>query len=241
MRIGLLSFEFPAETGFGGIGTYTWHHARALAKLGHDVHVLAGAKKATALRSTEEDGVRVHRFWAGGLAMRAFERLGAFRLWWTRQRLQNAWSMYQGISALHREFRFDVLEMPECGAEGALVTRRLNVPTVVKLHSPSRLIMRFYDVPRADKVLCPAIEQRALTRPSAITSCSRFLADEVAAHMGVALPIRVVTNGLDIDWFDKTTGTMDVHERYGLPKGRLMIVSPGGWSAARAFICARRS
>ena len=227
MRIGLLSFEFPVETGFGGIGTYTWHHARALATLGHDVHVLAGARETTTLRSTEEDGVRVHRFWAGGLAMRAFERLGTLRWWWTRQRLQNAWSMYQGISALHREFHFDVLEMPECGGEGALVTRRMDVPTVVKLHSPARLIMPFYDVPRADRVLCPAIEKRALVRPSAITSCSRFLADEAAARMGIALPIRVVTNGLDVGWFDATIGHVDVHERYGLPKGRLMIVFTG--------------
>ena len=34
MRLALLSFEYPPETGFGGIGTYTWYQARALAKLG---------------------------------------------------------------------------------------------------------------------------------------------------------------------------------------------------------------
>ena len=94
LKIGLLSFEYPPETGFGGIGTYTWHHARALVRLGHEVHVLAGARIATPLRSTEHDGVRVHRFWADGPTMRAFESLGTFRLRWTRQRLQNAWSMY---------------------------------------------------------------------------------------------------------------------------------------------------
>ncbi len=72
MRIGLLSFEYPPETGFGGIGSYTWHHARALAALGHEVHVLAGARQATELRETEHDGVCVHRYWAGDTAMRAF-------------------------------------------------------------------------------------------------------------------------------------------------------------------------
>ncbi len=70
LRIALLSFKYPSETGLGGIGTYTWHHARALSGLGHDVHVLAGAARPTAWRETEEDGVHVHRFWAGGLAMR---------------------------------------------------------------------------------------------------------------------------------------------------------------------------
>ena len=50
MKIALLSFEYPPETGFGGIGTYTWYQARALVKLGHQVHVLAGATSAAALR-----------------------------------------------------------------------------------------------------------------------------------------------------------------------------------------------
>ena len=46
MRIALLSYEYPPETGFGGIGTYTWNQARALTKLGAEVHVLAGSLTA---------------------------------------------------------------------------------------------------------------------------------------------------------------------------------------------------
>ena len=52
MKIALLSFEYPSETGFGGIGTYAWYHARALVKLGHQVHVLAGATAPTARTCT---------------------------------------------------------------------------------------------------------------------------------------------------------------------------------------------
>lgn len=227
LTIALLSFEYPAETGFGGIGTYTWHHARALAALGHRVHVLAGAKSATALRTEVHDGVQVHRFWAEGLVMRMFERLGDFKLWWTRQRLQNAWSMFHGIRALHRTYRFDVLEMPECGAEGALVTRLLGVPTVVRLHSPSRLIMGAYDVRPLDITLCAAVEQRGINGATALTSCSQFLAGEVTRALGVRRPIPVITNGLDLEWFDKTTEQVDVHTRYGLPRRPLTIVFTG--------------
>ena len=179
VKIALLSFEYPRETGFGGIATYTWHHARALAKLGHEVHVLAGAREPTALRAEGHDGICVYRFWANDAVMRAAVGLGTFRLWWTRQRLQNAWSMYQGISALHRQHGYDVIEMPECGAEGALVTRFLKVPTVVRLHSPSQLIMPFYDVRRADTIFCSALERLALTGATALTACSRFVAGEV--------------------------------------------------------------
>jgi glycosyltransferase involved in cell wall biosynthesis len=227
LRIALLSYEYPRETGFGGIGTYTWHHARGLAKLGHNVHVLAGARQPTGLRSMTKDGVRVHRFWADGMAMRAFHGLGRFRLWWTRQRLQNALSMYRGIAALHRELRFDVIEMPECGAEGGLVTRLVDVPTVVRLHSPSRLIMPFYDVRRSDTVLCSAIERPALSAASALTACSQFVADEVARTMKVSRAIRVITNGLDVEWFDGLAEPVDVFERYGVPKRELLIVFTG--------------
>lgn len=227
LRIGLLSYEYPSETGFGGIGTYTWHHARGLVRLGHEVHVLAGAREATALRSTEEHGVRVHRFWADGALMRAFQGLGRYRLWWTRQRLQNAWSMFEGISALHRAHRFDAIEMPECGAEGTLVTRFLRAPSVVRLHSPSRLIMPFYDVRRSDTVLCAAIERPALGGATALTSCSQFLASEVARKMGVSRPITVITNGLDVAWFDSVSSTIDVHDKYRLPRRKLTIVFTG--------------
>jgi glycosyltransferase involved in cell wall biosynthesis len=227
LKIALLSFEYPPETGFGGIGTYTWHHARGLAALGHEVHVLAGAREATELRSEEHDGVHVHRFWAGGRAMQTFASLGAFRLWWTRQRLQNAWSMYHGAAALHRIHRFDVIEMPECGAEGALVTRLLSVPTVVRLHSPSWLIMPCYDVRRADIVACSMIEQRGIKGATALTSCSQFLADEAVRKLGVHRDIPVITNGLDFEWFDSSAEHVDVYAKYGLPKRRLMIVFTG--------------
>lgn len=227
LTIALLSFEYPPETGFGGIGTYTWHHARALTALGHTVHVLAGARDATALRSTVHDGVHVHRYWASGWLMRAFDKLGGMKMWWTRQRLQNAWSMYHGLKALHRVHRFDVIEMPECGAEGALVTRLLHVPSVVRLHSPSQLIMGAYDVRPADIAWCSRLERRGIDGATALTSCSRFLADEVRDRMAVRRPISVITNGMDLEWFDATTERVDVHAKYGLPRRALTVIFTG--------------
>jgi glycosyltransferase involved in cell wall biosynthesis len=163
----------------------------------------------------------------GGRLMRAFEALGKFQMWWTRQRLQNAWSMYHGVRRLHREHHFDVLEMPECGAEGALLTRLMRVPTVVKLHSPARLIMPTYDVRPSDITWCSAIEQRGLTGATAITSCSRFLAEEVRTKLGVRTPITVVSNGLDVEWFDSQSSEVDVFAKYALPRRDLLVVFTG--------------
>jgi len=102
MRVAILSFEYPPETGFGGIGTYTWHHARALRDLGPEVHVLAGSLEAQELRRTDDDGVAVCRYRSAGRRMGFFNSLGRFKLWWTRNRLETALSMHQGLAALRR-------------------------------------------------------------------------------------------------------------------------------------------
>ncbi len=226
MKIALLSFEYPPETGFGGIGTYTWYHARALVRLGHEVHVLAGSTVQTALDNHQHDGVFVHRYRAGGGWMRIFRLFGVFGCHWTQRRLENAWCMYLGLKMLMREHTFDVLEMPECGAEGALVNLLVRTPKVVRFHSPSRLIMPFYDVSRMDRLLCSAIEQVAITRADALTSCSAFLAQQVRDCMGVHQPVEVIPNGIDLPLFDREP-VADITRIYGLPEGRVTILFAG--------------
>jgi len=48
MRICLVSFEYPPETGWGGIGTQTRHKARGLAARGHDVQVISATGRIKA-------------------------------------------------------------------------------------------------------------------------------------------------------------------------------------------------
>jgi glycosyltransferase involved in cell wall biosynthesis len=226
MKIALLSFEYPPETGFGGIGTYTWYQARALARLGHEVHVLAGSMDRDGLESAEQEGVFVHRYRTQDLWTRFAGLFGRFGCHWTRQRLENAWSMYRGLKLLMKQHQFDLLEMPECGAEGALVTRLVDIPSVVRLHSPSRLIMPFYGVPKADILMCSWIEQLAIRRATALTSCSKFLAIEAREKMGVHRPIRVIPNGIDLTLFDQEPAA-EINTIYGLPPGKVTVLFAG--------------
>jgi len=226
MRIALLSFEYPTETGFGGIGTYTWYQARALAKLGHSVHVLAGATAATPLRTSEHDGVSVHRFRSDGPVIKAFDQLGRARLWWTKNRLQNGWSMYRGLATLLDHHAFDIVEMPECGAEGWIINHLSGVRTVVRFHSPARLIMGDYDVRPADITLCSTVERLAMSGADSFTSCSQFLADEVTTKLGVRKPIEVIPNGIDLALFD-SEDQIDVRRQFDLPAHRPIILFTG--------------
>ncbi len=229
LKIALLSFEYPPETGFGGIGTYTWYQARALAKLGHNVHVLAGATEPTQIRTEEHDGVRVYRFRTNGLLMRSFYLLQKYRLYWTKNRLENALSMYRVFKTLRRKNKYDLIEMPECGAEGFLINNLTRTKTIIKLHSPSKLIMPYYkhyDLGPADISLCSFVEQIAMRGASAFSSCSRFLAEEANKNLGIHKPIRVIPNGIDLNLFDKTD-QVDIRSKFDLPRDRLMIFFSG--------------
>jgi glycosyltransferase involved in cell wall biosynthesis len=226
MRIGLLSYEYPPETGFGGIGTYTWYQARALSKLGHEVHVIAGATAPAALRRDDHDGVKVHRHRWSGPMRRALAPLGRPRLFWTRNRIENGLTMYLGLRELRRRLDFDVLEMPECGAEGLIVNHLTRIPTVVKFHSPAQLIMGDYDVTRADHVLCGIVERVAFRGALGYTAGSRFLAQEVKGRLGVRRPVTVIPNGIDLELFDAAE-ELDARARFGLSRDRLMIFFSG--------------
>jgi glycogen synthase len=226
MKIALMSFEYPSETGFGGIGTYTWYQARALVKLGHEVHVLAGAAAPTRLRTETHDGVVVHRYHADGALMRLFGRLDRSRLWWTKNRLENGLSMYRALRILTERHAYDVVEMPECGAEGWLVNHLTRSRTIVRFHSPARLIMGYYEVRRADVMLCSTIERLAMMGAGAFTACSRFLAGEVRLRLGIRSRVEVIPNGIDLELFDAAE-QVDVRREYDLPRDRPLILFAG--------------
>ena len=52
MRICLVSEEYPPETAWGGIGTYTWHLGNIIVKRGHSVYVISTTMGDTGCRRT---------------------------------------------------------------------------------------------------------------------------------------------------------------------------------------------
>lgn len=221
MRIAILSFEYPPETGFGGIGTYAYYQARALAKNGHDVHVFAGATKPGVFHS-EHEGVKVTRIKREGCINGMLDNARKARAWWFQNRVTTSVDAFEGLAKAHAKKPFDFVEAPECGADAMISTTMLSIPTAVRFHSPARLIMNIYDTPKIDRVLTAFAEQLAINQSAVLTSCSQFLADEVATKMGERDPIHVIPNGIDVPLFDRDEG-IDVHTKFGLPKDKKLI------------------
>src|SRR5688500_10946781 len=124
MRIGLISYEYPPQKGLGGVGTYTFRLAGALAKAGHEVIVLAGPSEGPDIHQA---GVKVHRLAARYdppckyrclriLYWRALAPLmeGANPLVWHWLR----WDLASGAALLniHASTPLDVIEAPEHAA-----------------------------------------------------------------------------------------------------------------------------
>lgn len=201
MRIGLLSYEYPPETGYGGIGTYTWTQAQALVRAGHEVHVLAGAATPGPVRCERDGEVTVWR--AAAPASRGANAwvsacLGRLGWWWSRNRFENGLRMRRLLERVVARQALDIIEVPECGGESLFLDRRFDCRKVVRFHSPAALIMPFYPTRAGDRRLCARLERVGFRRAAAATSCSDFVAREVAARLGFTQPVVTVPNGVDL-------------------------------------------
>ena len=126
VRICLISREYPPETHIGGIASYTYKTAVALARLGHEVHVVTAARMPAT--EYDENGVRVHRM---------EELLVKPREW---RAIAHAQLVARTISELPG--RFDVIQACEWGGEAAwyALKPKRRAPLVTRLATPLFLV-----------------------------------------------------------------------------------------------------
>ncbi len=118
MRICLISREYPPDTGFGGIATFTKHLAFGLTALGHKVHVVTLTKDDDKARSYSEDGITVHRI----TPYFTQNRLNVIDcvMPYSKYLISTASGLWEKFFELHRQESFDVVDTPELLAEGLL-------------------------------------------------------------------------------------------------------------------------
>lgn len=120
MRIAFISYEFPPETGKGGIGTYTKQIATLLAAADCDVHVFCG----TDLTSYKKElgGIEIHRV----NCIDVFD----FRM-----------KVLSVFSAEHYIKEFQIIESPEIHGNAWEIKKSFpRIPLIVRLHAPNYLV-----------------------------------------------------------------------------------------------------
>ena len=197
MRICLISREYPPETGWGGIATFTRHLAHGLKEIGHTVEVVSLSADEDKIQF--DDGIKIHRVkqeWAG-------ERLGTISMCmpYSRYVLMTSTSLWRRFFQIHVEEPFDVVDTPELLAEGLMPAITRAIPLVVRLYTPhSKFIKeKLHNVtPSFDHEFVAAIERVAMLSADVLTSPSQDLARFVADDISYDLEdIHIVRNPID--------------------------------------------
>jgi glycogen(starch) synthase len=163
MKVMLASREYPPETGWGGIGSYTYGLAHALKGEGCEVHVVSCTQDFN--ETTDDSGITLHRVsppQPNWLDWRLRSRLA---------QLEARVSVARGVAAAARRIRPDVVEAADWMAEGLLTGISPRVPLVVHLHSPLDLVSSYRAASRTpDTRLAGALERFAARRATALTA-----------------------------------------------------------------------
>ena len=186
MNILYISNEYPPETGFGGIGTYTLLSAEGLAKRGHGVHVICRSPEGTPLTRVK-NGVTVHRIPPGTYPLPSWRALYPFRKFCYAQaphvlsRLAWAREAFKEYQALSESVRFDLIEYPECGGEGYYFLKADAVARIARLHTPWEMVRLLNGTRETtiDRVLLSHIERSSVLKADAVTSPTKALAEIV--------------------------------------------------------------
>jgi glycogen synthase len=213
MNLLFISNEYPPDTGHGGIGTYTRHAAEGMALRGHTVQVLC--RSASGKNETNiQRGVTVHRVVPEGYPLpqsRPFFPLRKLCYRWIPQSLVRlAWAKSVGHTCarlMAEGNRFDLIEYPECGAEGWYLSK-MQTPTVARLHTPWEIVHRFDALaePLPDLALQSRLERSSVRAATAVSSPSQALADRMTKRWHLRR-IGVYPNGIPVRSYPRSTGS----------------------------------
>lgn len=202
MRICLISREYPPDTGFGGIATFSKHLAHGLKNLGHEVVVIALAKDHA--KEVDEDGIIVHRVQQYPFT----SKLSALGMCvpCTKYVLLSSTALWDKFAELHSKSKFDVVDTPELLADGIIPAITKAVPQVIRLYTPhiKFIAENFHNIsPSFDNQFVAMLERLAMLQADIITSPSDDLAYFVAKDIGLPLEqIKIVRNPIDTKIFN---------------------------------------
>lgn len=182
MNFLFISSEYPPETGFGGIGTYTRNIAQGLAGRGHRVDVIALSKSGEAHEQTDGP-VSIHRIGPGrfplpgGRLFYPFRKLCYKTIFHSLVRMAWARSVQEKYEELRTRTRYDIIEAPECGAEAGCLRPAGGAKLVIRLHTPWALAAALDQIqePFLDTRTTGRMERRTAQRAHAVSAPTRAI------------------------------------------------------------------
>jgi glycogen(starch) synthase len=195
MKVCFLSREYPIETAWGGIGTYTHNISQALAEQGHEVHVISMSPRAK--RTYLDGSVLVRRLYHRKRIRGAFP-----------DRILYSFKVWRHVLKLIKEEGIDILEFPDYYSEGLFLSTQSPIPLVVRCHTPTFLTSSFSGwrgLPRAiDDRLAGILELIVIESATKVTCCSKALSYLIAKRCRIDLStIEIIPNGIDTSAFDR--------------------------------------
>ncbi len=201
MHIVLANQWFPPESGWGGVAIYNYVMARAYRELGHQVTVIASRIAPNMPAIQDAEGIQVQRLLVqDAYPWRRLPIIGRYVR--PLQQLLYAWRVNQAIRQLHHAQPIDVIEFAEVNAEGYFYARAPQTPVVVRCHTPTFVLARYYDPSEMpyDTRIISQCEKDLIRRAHALTTPSQDTARVIGEECQVPLnDIRVIPNALSID------------------------------------------
>ena len=186
MNICLISTRFPPEDG-GGIGTYIFNLSKGLVELGHTVHVITATSHKD--HTTEQKGsLLIHR-----LPKKTFPLIETYfpGLRWSFQ-------IYQLIKKLHKNSPIGVIEFPNWEAPGIACQLLLEIPTVVRAHTPLFETLRVdnREISFGEKIVC-RFEEWSCRKANQLVTSTYFHAKNIAIEYKIDIHnIRIFSLGI---------------------------------------------
>jgi len=195
LSICFVSQEYPEETGWGGIGTYTFEMAHGLARAGHRVIVISRAVDQPR-NYVEADGVEVYRV-LPSLNLDSTPILWRVNRFWEGYRLAVALQ----LKRILRNRQIDIIETPELHAETLLHSFfNARPPLVVRMHSGTGVVLNFEPDHSTQQRFNARLENWLIKKAAHITSPSHALLN--ASSTGRASQrFNVIANPVDVNRF----------------------------------------
>jgi glycosyltransferase involved in cell wall biosynthesis len=200
LHICFISQEYPPETGWGGIGSYTYEMAHGLALAGHRVTVISRAIEHE--RVYQENNIEIHRIlptpnwnqWPG------LWRLNGY---WPGF----AWAAGQRISVINRTQPIDVIEAGEGRADSFFIQWIKPRPKVlVRLHTAWIFVDKFnHTSPTFKKRLIYWLEKQAILKADAVTAPSHAVVGLTGSWIPLnGQAVQVIPNPVNTSIFSVT-------------------------------------